>query len=157
MKSPNNKKIIKTTLLTREEARVFRDNLNVYHNFKEHYPKTFQTITTEDDLVYLKHYVAEENIVYCQKLTLSNYKNNFHQKHKTIYNMHEKYFQDFALRITLTQPNIFLPPQLVPSKDTFDMLYLKRTRDFAVASRDDLTWKGEPITDPAEKEKKKMK
>jgi len=135
----------------RQEMQEFRNSLRVYARFKNYYPDVFETTTNNDDLVYLKHYVDDQSYA----LTLEDYKKtaNKNEKLKMIYDMHERNFQNFVLHNT----SKFSPAQFKPARDDWSTTYVKRTRNFAVASRDDLTWDGKLINDDKEKEQKKIK
>jgi len=132
----------------RQEMQEFRNSLRVYARFKNYYPDVFETTTNNDDLVYLKHYVDDQSYA----LTLEDYKKtaNKNEKLKMIYDMHERNFQNFVLHNT----SKFSPAQFKPARDDWSTTYVKRTRNFAVASRDDLTWDGKLINDDKEKEQK---
>ena len=120
----------------------------VYKNNSNLFPQQFLTIPKGD---YLKYQETEEQKIFFKTLTYEEM-NKLFQKDPNFYDLHGHEFQNFCIRETKNLDSKKV--KKMTSSRNFVDLRISRGRFFAIATRDDLDWKGNEIKDEKEKKQK---
>ncbi len=117
------------------------------------YPTTLLTKTTEEHLQNILTFENPEREVYFKTLNLAEYERDF-DKNLTVYNLHEKNFQNFCLRIISERKREDIS-NLAHSKHHREKR-LVRAACYAICSRKEIDWQGNFFEEQQEHESSEL-